>query len=170
MRNSVRLPGLLLLGAAAIAMAQTPPTLKQRGAPEPQHAVGPVATDYAKGYSTLPDEASGEYELDDNGSVVQITIESSRLSGYVTKMDEGSALTLLFQHTTIQGDRVTFTTQTVHGMSYAFTGIVTRGDAESPSKTGYFRLAGEWTVFQGDGHQMRQVSLKSTPRLAHTEE
>jgi hypothetical protein len=163
----VRVLTALSLSAAVIAMAQTAPTLTKRGSTEPMKSAAGAPTYYAKGYSTLPDAASGEYELDDNGSVVQITIEDSRLSGYVSKMDGGSALTLLFQRTTIQGDRLTFTTQMVHGVSYGFTGIVTRGDEQSPGKTGYFRLAGDWTVYQGGGQETKPVKLKSTPRLPH---
>lgn len=164
----MRVPAVLLLGVATIGMAQTAPTLTKRGAPEPQNPATAVPTDYAKGYSTLPDNASGEYELDDNGSVVQITIEDNRLSGYVSKMDAGSALTLLFQRTTIQGDRVTFTTQVVHGASYGFAGIVTRGDEQSPAKPGYFRLSGDWTAYHDGGQETKPVRLKSTPRLPHT--
>lgn len=156
----------LLVGTSVVALSQTATTLKQRGASAPQTA--PAPTDYAKGYSTLPDQASGEYELDNNGSVVQITVEQNQLSGYVTKMDGGSALTLFFQHTRIQGSRVSFTTQIVHGLSYAFTGSVTRGDEESASKTGYYRLAGQWTAYHDGGHETRSVNLKSTPRLPHT--
>lgn len=160
----------LLLSTAAIGMAQTAPTLTKRNAPEPQNSVAAVPTNYEKGYSTLPDNASGEYELDDNGSMVQITIEDRRLSGYVTKMDAGSALTLFFQRTTIQGDRLTFTTQVVHGVSYGFTGIVTRGDEQSAAKPGYFRLAGDWTVYQSGSHETKPVKLKSTPRLPHADD
>jgi hypothetical protein len=170
MMTAVRVFAVLLMGAAAIGMAQTDqtaPSLKQRGASASQRETAPAPTDYAKGYSTLPDNASGEYELDDNGSVVQITVEDNRLSGYVTNMDEGSAQTLLFQRTTIQGDRLTFTTQTVHGVSYGFTGIVTRGDEQSPAKPGYFRLAGDWTEYHDGGQQTKSVRLKSTPRLPH---
>ena len=171
--NAVRVVTTLLLCASSIGMAQTDqtaPTLKQRGASAAKPAEIVAPTNYEKGYSTLPENASGEYELDDNGSVVQITIEDNRLSGYVTKMDGGSALTLLFQRTTIQGDRLSFTTQTVHGLSYSFTGILTRGDEGSAAKPGYFRLAGDWTAYHDGGHETKPVRMKSTPRLPHTDD
>jgi len=158
----MRLLAVVLLGAGAVATAQTGPVLRPRPAPTQQQLTDTV--DYEKGFSTLPDEASGEYELDGNGSVVQITIDQDRLTGYVSKIDKGTALTLFFAHTSIQGSRVSFTTKTVHGVSYSFTGSVVRREKASPSEEGFFRLAGQWTVYRDNGHETEWVSLKSTPR------
>ena len=159
----MRLPAVVLLSVIPVALAQTAPVLRQRGDGEQ----GPQ-TRAAKGVSTLPDEASGEYELDERGPehglVVQITIEQSRLTGYVTKMEQGTALTLFFDHTTIDGNRVTFTTKTVHGLRYAFAGTIVRGDAETASEAGFYRLAGEWTAYHDGVRETEQVRLKSTPR------
>jgi hypothetical protein len=165
----MRLPAVVLLGATMVAtggaMAQTAPELHSRTDKAQPALADTDAVDYEKGFSTLPDDASGEYELDENGSVVQITIEHNRLSGYVTKMDQGTALTLFFQHTSIQGSKISFTTKTVHGVSYAFAGSVLRGDkARSASETGFYRLAGNWTTYHNGGHETEWVSLKSTPR------
>jgi hypothetical protein len=160
----MRLLAVFLLGATTFAMAQTAPELHSRTDTLPA-PTSTDAVDYEKGFSTLPEDASGEYELDGNGSVVQITIEYDRLSGYVTKMDQGTALTLFFQHTSIAGSKVSFTTKTVHGVSYAFTGSVLRGDkAMSAAETGFYRLAGNWTAYHDGGHETEWVSLKSTPR------
>lgn len=155
----MRLPAVVLLSVIPVALAQTAPVLRRRGDGEQ----GPQ-TRAAKGVSTLPDEASGEYELDERGSVVQITIEQSRLTGYVTKMEQGTALTLFFDHTTIDGNRVTFTTKTVHGLRYAFAGTIVRGDAETASEAGFYRLAGEWTAYHDGVRETERVRLKSTPR------
>ncbi|MGB0123836.1 MAG: hypothetical protein WA419_00090 [Silvibacterium sp.] len=140
--------------------AQSTPTLHQRNEVEP----GPQ-THAAKGVSTLPDAASGEYELDGNGSVVQITLDENRLTGYVTKMEQGASLTLLFDRTTIDRNRLTFTTKAVHGLWYSFAGTIERGNAASASQTGFYRLNGDWTTHHDGGREMGRVSLKSTPRL-----
>lgn len=161
--TAIRATILLLLTAPA-AMAQTDPVLRHRPATAQQEPAQTDAIDYEKGFSTLPDEASGEYELDGNGSVVQITIDQGRLSGYVTKMDKETALTLFFVRTSIQGSGVSFTTKTVHGVSYSFTGSVIRGDKASASDEGFYRLAGQWTAYHDGGHETEWVSLKSTPR------
>lgn len=158
---------VLVLGA--MGMGQTAPVpgpvLQKRGAAESAAA----ATKAVKGFSTLPEEASGEYELDapgsdNSGSVVQITIEHNHLTGYVTKMEQGAALTLLFDHTTIDGSRISFTTKVVHGLRYSFTGEIVRGDAKSASETGFYRMVGEWAADRGGARETRRVSLKSTPR------
>jgi hypothetical protein len=140
-------------------IVQTVPNLHRRG--ESDEAQTPAA----KGFSNLPDAASGEYELDEQGSVIQITIEQNRLSGYVTKMEQETALTLFFDRTSIEGNRLRFTTRTVHGLRYSFAGTIVRGDAANTTESGFYRLAGEWTAYRGAARRTQRVSLKSTPRL-----
>jgi hypothetical protein len=106
----------------------------------------------------------GEYALDEDGSVVQITIEQNRLSGYVTEMDGGTALTLLFDFTTVDGNRLSFTTKPVHGVRYSFAGTIVRGDATDRSQSGFYRLVGDWTTHRDAERSTKRVSLKSTPR------
>lgn len=149
---------LTVLLLVAIATAQTPVLRKRAGEPaQPQ-------TDAAPGYSTLPDNASGEYDLDDKGSVVQITIQDNRLTGYVTKMQDSAALTLFFLKTSIHGSRLSFTTGTVHNMHYAFKGQIVGGNAATPDQNGFYRMVGELTEYIGDVKESRMVRLKSTPR------
>lgn len=139
--------------------SQNTPVLHQRS--EDEQTV-PVRT--VRGHSTLPDDVSGEYELDESGSVVQITIEHDRLTGYVTEMDHGSALTLIFDAAAVEGRRVSFTTRTVHGLRYSFAGTIVRGEQASASDSGYYLLAGDWTAYSNSGRKTERVSLKSTPR------
>lgn len=152
---------IALLLLTAPAFAQTTPSLHSRGHNNQQ---GPP-TQAAKGVSTLPENASGEFILDSHGSVIQITIEHDRLDGYITLMQGNNALTLFFDKTSINGRRVTFTTRVVHGLSYAFAGEILRGDAEAPSLNGYYRLAGKLTINRDTAPQTKWVDLKSTPRL-----
>ncbi len=143
----------------ASATAQTVPVLHKRAAEPPM-----PQTQAAPGYSTLPEQATGEYELDDNGSVVQITIQDNRLTGYITKMQDSAALTLFFLKTSIEGSRVTFTTSTVHNLHYAFEGEIVRGNATTPGQNGFFEMVGELIEYRGDMRERRRVHLKSTPR------
>jgi hypothetical protein len=140
-------------------VAQSNPALHTR-----DQADQGTQTHAAKGFSTLPETASGEYELDDRGSVVQITIEQNRLTGYVTQMDQGLALTLSFDHATLAGNHVSFTTKTVHGLRYSFAGAIVRGDAVDQSQTGFYRLTGDWTTYRSAQQTTRRVNLRSTPR------
>jgi len=152
---------IALLLLAPSDSAQTTPALHSRGHNNQQE----TPTQAAKGISTLPDNASGEFTLDSHGSVIQITIEHDRLTGYVTLMQGNNALTLFFDKTSINGKRVTFTTRTVHGLSYSFAGEVLRGDADAPSLNGYYRLSGKLTTNRDTMSQTKWVELKSTPRL-----
>lgn len=159
MAASILIATLLLIGPA---LAQTTPALHSRGHDSRQES----PTQATKGVSTLPDNASGEFILDSHGSVIQITVEHNRLDGYVTLMQQNTAaLTLFFDKTSINGKRVTFTTKTVHGLSYSFAGEVLRGDAEAPSLNGYYRLAGKLTTYGNGTAETKWVELKSTPRL-----
>ncbi|HUY81443.1 MAG TPA: hypothetical protein VMU92_06935 [Acidobacteriaceae bacterium] len=144
----------------AAASAQTVPVLHKRSS----DVAAPPQTQAAKGYSTLPARASGEYELDDDGSIVQITIQDNRLTGYITKMQDSAALTLFFLKTSIQGSRVSFITSTVHNMHYIFKGEIVRGNAATPDQRGFYQMVGELTEYRGDVKRRRKVYLKSTPR------
>lgn len=156
---------ITVLLLASSAMAQTTPVLEKRG--ERDGAAQQMQA--MKGFSTLPENTSGEYELDEprsenSGSVVQITIEHGRLTGYVTKMERETALTLFFGKSAIHGSRVSFTTATVHGLRYSFEGEIVRGHAERASLTGFYRMVGEWTAYRNGVQETESVSLKSTPR------
>ncbi|HTW44245.1 MAG TPA: hypothetical protein VMD58_01750 [Acidobacteriaceae bacterium] len=151
---------IMTLLFSAGAFAQTAPVLRTRSnAPE----MPPVKA--AQGYSTLPASASGEYELDSKGSVVQITIQDKRLTGYVTKIEGDAALTLFFNRTSIEGSRISFTTQAVHNLHYAFTGEIVRGRAAGPDQPGFYRMIGKLTEYHGGQQERKQVHLKSTPRV-----
>jgi hypothetical protein len=148
----------LLLSTAA--HAQTAPVLHKR-TPD---ITAPPQTQSAPGYSTLPADASGEYELDDKSSIIQLTIERNRLTGYVTKIEGGTALTLFFEKASIDGSRIAFTTRTVHGLTYAFKGEIIRGEAVRPGQSGLYRLQGKLTADRNGTRQRNLVRLKSTPR------
>ncbi len=152
---------VLLLTTGAIAQVTTP-ALQKRNAERDSSAATPEQA--TQGYSSLAASASGEYELDDKGSVVQITIERDRLTGYVTKMDHETALTLHFEKSSIDGSRMSFTTGTVHGLHYSFQGEIVRGEAASEHLPGFYRLAGNWITYRSGYHQTEHISLKSTPR------
>lgn len=158
---------LLTWASTSLAQTATDPALHHRGDTVSQGQ--PTASGKQRGTSTLPASASGEYMLDETGSVVQITIDNRVLDGYISKLTEQqtSALTYFFDRTTINGDRLTFTTKQVHGVWYSFDGEIERGDAShTKQENGYYRLKGTWVTH--DEAQRSQstsmVNLKSTPR------
>ncbi len=153
---------------ATLAQTATDPALHHRG-DTPAQGKTSTASGKQRGTSTLPASASGEYMLDETGSVVQITIENGRLDGYISKLLDGqtSSLTYFFDRTTINGDRLTFTTKQIHGVWYSFDGMIKRGDASRDrQEDGYYRLKGTWVTHDEvqKSQSTSMVSLKSTPR------
>jgi hypothetical protein len=163
---------LVMWASAGIAQTATEPALHHRVAGSDSGngvAVQPgVPAGKQRGTSTLPASAQGEYMLDETGSVVQITIENGILDGYISKLTEQqtSALTYFFDRSTINGDRLTFTTKQIHGIWYSFDGVIVRSDARSKQETGFYRLKGTWVTHDevGKSQSTSTVSLKSTPR------
>ena len=160
---------LFMWVSVGLAQSTSEPGLHHR-VPGTESANAPAGSPGGKqkGTSTLPPSAQGEFMLDETGSVVQITIENGTLDGYISKVLDGqtASLTYFFDRTTINGDRLTFTTKQVHGIWYSFDGTIVRGDAASKQETGFYRLKGAWVVHnESDKSQSTAtVSFKSTPR------
>jgi hypothetical protein len=161
----VAMIAMFLFAPSLHAQTATEPALHHRGsADSPSHA--PPGSKLS-GVSTLPADVSGEYEIDEANSVVQITIEGNRLMGYVTKLvDEKNSLTFFFDQTSLGGDRLAFTTKQVHGTWYSFEGTIVRGDAKTKQESGFYRLKGTWIAHDdaAKNKSTSTVSLKSTPR------
>jgi hypothetical protein len=166
----------LSVGLWAAGQTTSDPALHRRSAAavpdQPSDQTKTTKPGSQTGFSTLPAEASGEYLLDESGSVIQITLDSGKVNGYVTRMgdeqsDKDTPLTLFFDQTTARGSHLTFTTRKVHGIWYSFDGSIVRGDAKTTrEEDGYFLLRGAWTLHD-DGRKTQSkamVSFKSTPR------
>lgn len=164
--------GAVILSGCLPLHAQTadPPLHRRAGA-----SAMPASPDlilFDARLSTLPADASGEYLIDEAGSTVEVTLESGKISGYVTRMgdeqsDKNTPLTFFFDKVTVEEHRLSFATKKVHGIWYEFDGSIERGGAKTTrDENGYFRLAGAWTT-HNDARQSQsreQVSFRSTPR------
>jgi hypothetical protein len=158
---------ILASASAAIGQEAADPALHHRK-PQPEEAIPTIPSTKQKGTSTLPESATGEYMLDETGSVIQITIDNGILDGYISKLIEGqtTALTYFFDRTTIDGNHLTFTTKAVHGIWYSFDGTIVRGDVPTKQENGFYRLKGTW-VMHADADKTQSssmVNFKSTPR------
>lgn len=113
------------------------------------------------------------YEFLRDGELVQISIEEDRLSGFIQRLGEdgkGPVLDHFFTKATLDGNKLTFSTKTVHGVWFEFQGSVERGEAKTREEEGYFVLRGTLTQHAGDANKRvtsksRQVAFKSFPRL-----
>jgi hypothetical protein len=82
------------------------------------------------------------------------------LSGYISRLgnedsDRGAALTFLFEHTALNGERLSFTTRMVHGVWFSFDGTIVRGPGRTRTEDGYYLLEGE--LVEHDAAQRTQA-------------
>jgi len=124
-------------------------------------ATTPVQTPKA---DSSRDVISGMYSFLREGEFVQITVEEGKLSGFVSRFgerdsDRDAFLDQFFSNASLQGDNLSFTTKAVHGTWFEFSGVVSRGDAKTPDKEGYWIIRG--TLKQYDEDERKQVSSKS---------
>jgi hypothetical protein len=128
-------------------------------------------------------EYSGMYSFLREGEFVQVTVENQgRVTGFVSRYgdlesDRGAFLDQFFKQGKLDGNKLTFTTETVHGIWFEFRGTVERGEGKKTGDEAYYLLKGTLTEYStGDtkktSSRSQEVALKSFPQdvnPAHTE-
>jgi hypothetical protein len=120
---------------------------------------------------------SGMYSFLRDGEFVQVTVEDQgRVTGFVSRYgdsesDRGVFLDHFFKSGKLDGNRLAFTTETVHGVSFEFRGTVERGEGKSRGDEAYYVLKGfliENTTDEAKktASHSREVALKSFPQDA----
>lgn len=119
-------------------------------------------------------QISGMYSFEHEGEFVQITVEMRSakadktkplaVTGFISRYadgdsDRGAFLDYFISKGSLDGEKLTFQTKTVHGINYTFAGRVLRGSAVSRDKDGYYEVRG--TLTQNAVSQERVVSAKS---------
>lgn len=168
--RTLRVGCLAFVCLAAIADAQTAPqtTLHHRSRESVDNSTAPPTKLISP--STIPVEASGEYLFgSDPNDVIQITLTGNELSGYISrhgeaKNDQGAPRTLFFAHTWLDGEKLGFNTQEIHGVSYSFEGTIIRGSAKTTREAGYYLLQGTLSQSEAGTTQPSRVSMKLAPR------
>ena len=118
---------------------------------------------------------SGMYAFLRDGEFVQVTVEDQgRVTGYVSRYgesesDRGVFLDHFFKSGKLDGNRLAFTTETVHGASFEFRGAVERGEGKSRGDEAYYVLKGTLIENTTDetkktSSRSREVALKSFPQ------
>ena len=121
------------------------------------------------------------YSFLKDGEFMQITLEDKgKVSGFISRYgdsesDKGTFLDQFIKSGDSNGKQVSFTTESVHGVTYTFEGAFDRGPGKKPEGEGYFVLRGTLTRTAGssDGKnitQTRQVEFRSFPRDADAPE
>jgi hypothetical protein len=136
-------------------------------------AASPLRAQDAPKSNPSTNDISGMYTFLREGEFVQLTIDDGKLSGYISRFgdsdtDKGQFIDQFFDKTSLAGDRLTFDTKMVHGVSYNFNGRVMTMAGKQPSEEGYRMLKGTLVQHTTDANgtdtaQQRQVEFKSFP-------
>lgn len=151
------LTGLLVCCVFAKSRAQeaTPSAEKQSDKAQPSSD-----TKEAQSYS-------GMYSFLKDGEFLQLTIEDGgSVTGYISRFgdgdsDKGAFLDQFFKTGKLSGNKLTFTTEVVHGVAFDFQGSVTRGEGKNPGDEAYFVLKGTLTENVSDAN--KKVTSRSRP-------
>ena len=123
------------------------------------------------------DDYSGMYSFLKDGEFVQITIEDKgAVSGFISRFgdsdsDRGTFLNQFFKSGKSEGAKLSFTSESVHGVWFTFEGAFSRGPGKKPDEEAYYVLRGALTRFSTDAEkkitsQVTPVEFKSFPRDA----
>ena len=149
---------LPLLGALLLAILAIP------GAAQPAKAPTPPGSEYSGMYSFLRD-----------GEFIQVTVEDQgRVTGFISRYgdlesDRGAFLDHFFKPgSKLDGNRLTLTTETVHGIWFEFGGTFERGEGKKAGDEAYYVLKGTLTENSSDAarktsSRSREVTFKSFP-------
>lgn len=101
------------------------------------------------------EDISGMYSFLREGEFVQINMEQSGVSGYISRegsleSDRGEFLDQFFTKASLQGHDLSFTTKPIHGIWFEFKGRFDRGPAKTKTEDGYYVIRGTLTEFAID--------------------
>lgn len=164
-RTIIALLNVLLFCAAPFsssAAAQQPTT-----APAQNRAAPPKSS---RAYS-------GMYSFLKEGEFVQVSVEDGdRVSGFISRYEDedsqqGAFIDQFFKTAKLDGNKLTFTTKTVHGVWFDFDGTIERGEGSNPGDEAYYLLKGTLTLNSSDADkkvtsQKREVEFKAFPQNA----
>jgi hypothetical protein len=156
------------LSLAAPSTDSNPPGNAQTSSPQQTPAPPPSKDD--PGYS-------GMYTFLKEGEFVQVTVEDAgRVTGFISRFgdgesDKGAFLDQFFKTGKLEGNKLSFTTEVVHGVSYDFHGTVERGEGKNPGDEAYFVIKGTLTENVTDANKKvsshpRDVVFKMFPQEA----
>jgi hypothetical protein len=120
---------------------------------------------------------SGMYTFLKEGEFVQVTVEDTgHITGFVSRFgdeesDQGAFLDQFFKSGRLEGNKLSFTTDVVHGVAFDFKGRVERGEGKNPGDESYFVLKGTLLENVSDTNKKvtshaREVEFKMFPQDA----
>jgi hypothetical protein len=120
---------------------------------------------------------SGMYTFLREGEFVQVTVEDEgHVTGFISRFgdgesDKGAFLDQFFKSGKLEGNKLNFTSEIVHGVSFDFKGTAERGEGKNPGDEAYFVLKGTLTENASDVNKKvtshsREVVFKMFPQDA----
>jgi hypothetical protein len=124
-------------------------------------------------------EYSGMYSFLKDGEFVQVTVEDEgSVTGFLSRYgeaerDKGAFLEQYFRSGKLNGNKITFITETVQSEWFEFKGTVERGEGKSPVDEAYYVLKGTLTDNTSDGAKKvtahsEEVAFKRFPAEGST--
>ena len=118
---------------------------------------------------------SGMYSFLKDGEFLQVTVEDNgSVTGYISRYgdgesDKGAFLDQFFKNGKLEGNKLSFTTEIVHGVTFDFRGAFERGEGKNPGDEAYYVLKGTLTQSVSDADKKvtshsRDVALKLFPQ------
>lgn len=109
---------------------------------------------------------SGTYTFLKDGEFLQVTVEGGRVTGFVSRYgdgesDKGAFLDQFLKTGKLDGNKLAFTTEVVHGVSFDFQGSIERGEGKNPGDEAYFVMKGNLTENISDAN--KKVTSRSRP-------
>ena len=110
---------------------------------------------------------SGMYTFLKDGEFVQVTVEDGgSVTGFISRFgdgesDRGSFLDQFFKTGKLDGSKLNFTTEVIHGVAFEFQGTVERGEGKNPGDEAYYVLRG--TLSENTTDANKRVSSRSRP-------
>jgi hypothetical protein len=161
-----RLAFVVLAIALALGVAGAAPAQQPSGTA----ASNPPTSEKSNGHAY-----AGMYTFLKEGEFLQLSVEGDdRVSGFVSRYadqdsDKGIFVDQFFKTAKLDGNKLTFTTKTVHGVSFDFTGTVERGEGKNPGDEAYYVLKGTLTENSSDAEnkvtsQNREVEFTMFPQ------
>ncbi len=144
-------------------------------AAKPAADSAPKAADLVSKESANARAYSGMYAFLKDGEFVQITVDDpTHVTGYVSRFGDGGSdkaefIDHYFKNGKVDGNKLTFSTEIVRGLSFDFKGAVERGEGKTADDEAYFVLKGTLTENATDANKKvtshaSEVALKMFPK------
>lgn len=160
-RYSIRAAKLVILvlicGVLAFAQDANPTPKSAPPVSEPRTDPSPA--------QASAQEWSGMYAFLKEGEFVQLTVEDQgELTGFISRYSNGDGdkevfVDQFFKTAKLDGNKLSFTTETAHGEWFAFKGTVERGAGKNPGDEGYYVLKG--ALIRNSTDANRKVTVES---------